>query len=259
MNDLESKKGFLSLLKEISVHTDVWEGWTILLTVLTIIASLVTIFGVFGIVMELRKNKVSVERQRLMVKDVVRHLFINAAIMEVVRMKMEGVWGEKHPQEGVFSRFCVLDTDLQLSQIKVNDSQYTKLHSLSLFLRNYNIMSQLLEKHFCDPQSDPGELQLSLDDLWKRTMRITDDFLELGEISYLKLGRNDVRKFIVDHYEEKRVNCKKTLPDIQLPKREGNSAYYDDTKKLDLSEIFDFCLLEKYDEIRILSYRSNQK
>ena len=129
------------LLRKISENTDAWgDGLSIMLTVLTILASIVTIISLFGVAMELWKRKVSTERQELIIKDLIRHLLVNAAIMEVIRMKMAGKWGKLHPLEGIFSRFCVLDSDLQLVQIRVKDSEYTKLHSLSLFLRNYNIM-----------------------------------------------------------------------------------------------------------------------
>lgn len=243
------------LLRKISENTDAWgDGLSIMLTVLTILASIVTIISLLGLALELWKRKVSTERQELIIKDLVRHLFVNAAIMEVVRMKMEGQWEKMHPLEGVFSRFCVLDSDLQLGQIRVKDKQYTKLHSLSLFLRNYNIMSQLAEKHFNDPKYDPKEKELELDDLLGRTVRITDEFLELGKIAKLNINNDSIREFITLHYNEKKAKRQKSLPDIRLSARTGNRAYYDD--KLNLSEIYDFCILDRYDDIRVIPFKA---
>ena len=254
---METEKDIsLLLLREISNNTDVWVGWSILLTILTILASVVTIIGVFKIVLDMQTSKVSKERQRLIVKDVVRHLFINAAIMEVVRMKMEDHWGKLHPQEGVFARFCVLDSDMQLSQIKVKDGEYTKLHSLSLFLRNYNIMAQLVEKHFGDSQYDTEELKLEIADLWERTKRISNDFIELGEKSTLKISKESIRKFIVDHYKEKELKREAPLPEIPIPERDGVRAYYDDANNLALSKTFDFCIRDKYDGIRVIPFQT---
>lgn len=251
----ETISQLLQKVNEISENTNAWGGWwTTPLTVLTIIASIATICGLFMIFKEMRIQKTSQERQELIVKDLVRHVLVNAAIMEVIRMKMVGKWGKVHPIEGVFSRFCVLDTDLQLSQIKVKDEQYTKLHSLSLFLRNYNIMSLLAEKHFNDPHFDPKEKELELDELWRRTVRITEEFLELGKVAKLKIDINYIRKFIIDHYNEKKAKRQKPLPDIELLPRTGDRAYYD--RKLNLSDIFDFCILDRYEDIRVIPFKN---
>ena len=65
------------LLRKISENTDAWgDGLSIMLTVLTIMASIVTIISLFGVAMELWKRKVSTERQELIIKDLVRHLFV---------------------------------------------------------------------------------------------------------------------------------------------------------------------------------------
>lgn len=74
------------------MHGGSW--WTTPLTVLTIIASIATICGLYMISKEMRVQKASQERQELIVKDLVRHVLVNAAIMEVIRMKMAGKMGE---------------------------------------------------------------------------------------------------------------------------------------------------------------------
>ena len=251
----ETISQLLQKVNEISENTNAWGGWwTTPLTVLTIIASIATICGLFMIFKEMRVQKASLDRQERIVKDLIRHVLVNAAIMEVIRMKMTGKCGKVHPIEGVFARFCVLETDLQLSQIRVKDNQYTKLHSLSLFLRNYNIMSQLAEKHFNDPHFDPKEKELELNELWRRTIRITEEFLELGKVARLKIDEESVQKFIIDHYNEKRDKRKKPLPDIELPPRTGDCAYYD--HKLNLSDIFDFCILDRYEDIRVIPFKN---
>ena len=244
------------LLQEISDNTDAWGSWwTTPLTILTIVASLATICGLFMIFKEMRKQKASVERQELIIKDLIRHLFVNAAIMEVIRIKMAGKWGKLHPLEGVFSRFCVLETDLQLGLIRVKDSQFTKLHSLCLLLRNYNIVAQLAEKHFNDPHYDSKEKELELDDLLIRTKKITKEFFELGETVNLKINKNSVREFIIEHYKEKKRNRIKPLPNIQLPIRTGDRAFYD--TDLNLGIIYDFCILDRYEYIKVIPFKKS--
>lgn len=238
------------LLQNISDHTDAWGGWmNTSLTILTILASVATISGLIMIYIELRRHKASLGRQELIVKDLIRHLFINAAIMEVIRMKMTGNWGKLHPTEGVFTRFCVLDSDLELSQIRVTDAQYIMLHRMSLFLRNYNIMSQLAEKHFNDPDFDPKEKELELDELWRRTVTITKEFIRLGVVTTLNITKESVREFVYEHYHEIDLS---SLPKMTLPERAGDRAYYD--TELDLSEVFDACIIDKYDNIRVIPF-----
>ena len=255
------------LLEQISQHTDAWNGWsTTPLTVLTMIASIVTILGLILIFYEYLKYRASKERQELIVKDLIRHLFINAAIMEVVRMKMAGNWEKMHPTEGVFSRFCVLDTDLQLDKIRVKDDSYTRLHSVSLTLRNYNIMSQLAEKHFNDPNFDPKEKERDLDELWTRTKRITEKLLDLGKYTKLRINKESVKQFVIDYYEEEKRKreedlsakeleelVKKELKIHPLP-RLGDRAFYD--KVFELSDIFDYCVKNRHHSIRVIPFTS---
>ena len=115
-------------------------------------------------------------------------------------------------------------------------------------------MSQLAEKHFNDPKYDPKEKELELDDLLGRTVRITDEFLELGKIAKLNINNDSIREFITLHYNEKKAKRQKSLPDIRLSARTGNRAYYDD--KLNLSEIYDFCILDRYDDIRVIPFKA---
>ena len=260
MNETEIKY----LLEQISNHTNVWDGWTLMLSVLTMLASLVTIIGLGKICIEYQKHKASKKRQELIVKDIDRHLFINAAIMEVVRMKMVGNWDKMHPTEGVFTRFCVLDTDLQLDKIRVKDKNYTRLHSASLTLRNYNIMSQVAEAHFNDPLFDPREKICDLDELWKRTKRVTEKLLALGNATKLKINRTSVQQFIINYYDELKKERAENWPKEKLEeriKREqeihpisryGVRTYFDCI--FDLRETFDFCVKTKYDEIQIIPF-----
>ena len=207
MNETEIIK---DLLEQISQHTDAWLDWrTVLLSLLTMVGSAATIAGVYIVYKEFWKYRASKKRQKMIVKDLIRHLFINAAILEVVRMKMAGNWEKMHPTEGVFSRFCVLDTDLQLDEIRVKDKNYTRLHSVSLTLRNYNIMSQLAEKHFNDPNFDPKEKERDLDELWTRTKRITEKLLDLGKYTKLRINKESVKQFVIDYYEEEKRKRKK--------------------------------------------------
>ena len=167
-------------------------------------------------------------------------------------MKMKDEWARLHPTEGVFLRFCVLNTDLQLDRIQVKDNNFTKLHSLGLFMRNYNIMSELAEKHFNDPTYDPKEKERELDDLWERTKRITESFIEFGEKTDFNINKDSILTFINEYYEEMKKKDKekgKVLPNIDIPKREGIRGFYDEV--FELKDILDYCIRNRYNSIRV--------
>lgn len=271
MNELDSLQNIkLDLItqkvNEISENTDAWGGsFSYFLTSLTVLASFATIIGLSGILYEYirdsKRRSISLKRQELIVLDLIRHIFINAAIMEVIRIKMAGNWRKRHPLEGTFSKFCVLDTDLQLDRIEIKDKLYTKLHSLSLFLRNYNILSNLAEKHFNDSNFDPKEKEKELDELWERTTKISKDLMSLCDETNLRITKQSVHDYIKDHYdkkEEERIKANKQLPDIDVPDRESKRDYFD--KTFNLAEIFDYCIRDKYEDVRVIPFiRENRK
>lgn len=243
----------INRINEISTNTDaLGSGFSIFLTVLSIVASIVTIIGLLSIVHQYRKQQITKKRQEYILLDLIRHFFINAAIMEVVRMKMKDKWDKFHPAEGVFSRFCVLNTDLQLDRIQVKDYNYTKLHSLALVMRNYNIMAELAEKHFNDPTYDPKEKERELDDLWERTQRITERFIEFGKETDFNINKGSILTFINEYYEEMKEKDRekgKELPNIDIPKREGIRGFYDEV--FELKDILDYCIRNRYNSIRV--------
>lgn len=229
---------------------------------ISFVASVVTIMGFYLIYKTIKDQKTSKERQRIIILDLFRHFFINAAIMEVIRMKMSDNWEKLYPQEGTFLKFCVLETDLQLDQIKVKDKDYTVLHSLSLYLRNYNIMAEVAEKHFNNPHFDSKEKENDLNDLWIRTKKISDNLKMIGNFTNLNIKKDDLKESIKKRVEEKMVGIKpkvdiKILRRDDIPKRVGLRDYYD--RLFEDSTIFDDCIIAKYNEIRMLSFASSKE
>ena len=257
---LQSQKldSLINQVQSISQHTDAWgDNLSYFLTSLTVLASLATIFGLSGLLYEFKKdskkNTISLKRQKLIVQDLIRHIFINAAIMEVVRIKMADNWGKLHPVEGTFSKFCVLDTDLQLDRIEIKDNLYTEQHNLSFLLRNYNIHSTLLEKHFNDPLYNSEEIKIELDELWDRTVTISKKFLELCENTNLEITTISVHDYIKKHYDKKQKERTKPLPIIDIPDRTGNRDYFD--IEFNLGERFDYCIRAKFDDVRVIPFQ----
>ena len=218
---------------EISHNTDAWDSFVSgSITLITLFAAIVTIAGLIMLIGEIRQRRFTKERQGLVIKDLIRHLFVNAAIMEALEIKSQGKWNEVRPVEGVFSRFCFLESDFLLADIRIADNQFLRLHSLSVFLRNYNIAAEIAERNFAKPSVPIEEKAALFEDLWGRTERIITELIELLEdlwgrteriiTELIELGatagllavtkknpnsaRQDVATFIKDYYKKEHEN-----------------------------------------------------
>ena len=243
---------------EISHNTDAWDSFVSgSITLITLFAAIVTIAGLVMLIGEIRRRRFTKERQGLVIKDLVRHLFINAAIMEALEIKSQGKWNEVRPVEGVFSRFCFLESDFLLADIRVADNQFLRLHSLSVFLRNYNIAAEIAERVFANPSVPVEEKQALMNDLWGRTKRIATELTELGAAAgLLKVtrgnsdsARQDVATFIKSYYS-KEHEC---IVSCSVPEREGVKSFFD-ASGFDLKEDFDKSVMRRLANIRVVSF-----
>lgn len=91
------------IVKEINQNTDSWHGMNILFTLISFIAALVTIMGLVMVVYAIVKNKCSNRCQQKIIEDLLRHFFINNAILETIRIRTKDD-PELRPIDGVFSR-----------------------------------------------------------------------------------------------------------------------------------------------------------
>lgn len=252
----EKIESLVNTTAEISNNTNAWgDTPSKLLTSLTILASVVTIVGIVGIVIEMRSKKLSRHRQELIIKDLVRHLFINTVLLEIVRNKIADKWDFLHPAEGVFSRFCVLDSDLKLDQINVRNNSYMELHSMSISLRNYNIAAMIAEKHLNDPTKSSAEKQYDLDVLWIRTQRLVDGFIELCEGTILNIDKERIGTMINSYYQKEKKRREKNgnpLPNFSISPREGCRSFFDE--KFSVADAFDFAIRNRYDDIVLFPF-----
>ena len=134
---MENADQILVVAKQISENTNAWSNWgSIVMTVISLVASVVTIAGIVMFYYEYKKNKISRSCQKKVVLDLVRHFFVNNVIVELIREKhAEG----KRPFDGVFLRFATLASDENLCKLSNSDKSFDEMHQLCLLLRNYNI------------------------------------------------------------------------------------------------------------------------
>ncbi len=127
-----------------------FDGWynkrSSIVSYLTIIASIVTIIGIISIFGSMRRNVISRSCQRRIIIDLIRHFFVNMAIVEAVIHQLKNK--KIKPAEGVFARLATLDTDMNLDRFVPNAENYETIHNLSLSMRNYNLYVNMVEEHF---------------------------------------------------------------------------------------------------------------
>lgn len=126
-----------------------FDGWynkrSSIVSYLTIIASIVTIIGIISIFGSMRRNVISRSCQRRIIIDLIRHFFVNMAIVEAVIHQLKNK--KIKPAEGVFARLATLDTDMNLDRFVPNAENYETIHNLSLSMRNYNLYVNMVEEH----------------------------------------------------------------------------------------------------------------
>lgn len=209
-------------VSQIYQNTGLWSGngqWVI--TIITILASIATILGSINILRIYREKKVNKDYWRKLIVDLIRHLFINNAIIETIRIKCEGKYNEKHPAEGVFQRFKTLDEDLQLGRFSYNARYYELIHKICIRIRNYNIAAMAAESHFANKDYPEAEKVLALYDIYKRSVDIAADLIELSNKLNCNLSSSVLNSYMTSKYgngyiskEEKRFDSNLVINEI---------------------------------------------
>ena len=244
-----SKEFADSLFKAVNVvsdHTNEFAGWSLVVTIITLLASLATIIGIAALIIAWRKRIVNRRCQKRIIMDMIRHMFTNNTISEVIRLKHPKT-GKAVLKEGVMERYCFLDSDIELANMNFTAKSYERLHSLRLRLKNYNSVVLVAEKHFTDPNCPIDIRMEDLDDIWERSARLTNGFLEYANKVGLHITKNDISTFIrVYHNEQDRIPAWKAAnqldEDVDLPNRDNTARAYYDKEPYNLQDIVDTCI-----------------
>lgn len=161
---------------EISSHTDgtFWHqgAWEVMFDSIAFVASLVAMLAVFTIIYEYRKIRHNQYCQVQVIEEIMRYLYVNDIIIEVLRLKMESRGWNGRPHQAVLRRFNFIDMDLSISNFAVTSKSYHLIHEFQLFLRNYNIMAEVATQHFDNIEEDKRVKVNDLFDLQDRSRRI---------------------------------------------------------------------------------------
>lgn len=170
---------------------------------------------------EKNTTRVSQEAQRMLLNELLRHLYRNYVITYTMRTKMIDIAYKGHPSEEHFEKLKIPMENIHLNAFYREDDKFRKMHVLYLNLRNYNEEIDVALKHICNPK------------LSKAVKEEDFDTLEF-KVSYLT-GR--IVKTINDIWGE-RAEFKEDMRNALLVSLEGQTNA---SKNIDVegSEIFE--------------------
>lgn len=234
---------------QISQNTDTWYNWlSSTISIASFVASVATIGGVLAIWWNWDKLMMTKNCQRAIILDLIRHMFINNAILEVVRCACEFHDYKCRPIEGVFARFATLESDTDLGRLSTNSKHYTQIHSVNSILRNYNIAVNIAEKHFADPNCPKEQKKDDIREIIFRSRRICQELITLGNDLGLKDSQALAIKHIRDYYSKKKTTPLSTNEKECILKRNSyqDHEYFD--KDLGLTDVFDLIIKKRFDD-----------
>lgn len=171
----------LQHLKEINSNTDGFSNlWSSLISIISIFASLVTIFGIISLRGEMRKKRANYEFRKRIILDLIRHMMVNNSILEVIRYKRE-IDKNFKPTEGILQRFATLESDIELGRFSMSADNYELIHNLSLKIRNYNSVVKNADKHIHNQDTPFDTISKELDDIFYRGVEISIKLLDIGD------------------------------------------------------------------------------
>lgn len=227
--------------------------------VISSVASIITIGGLAAILIHIYKASVNKDCQKKIIKDLIRHLFINTSILEAIRTCIRKQGYATAPSKGTFLKFKFLDEDLNLSRFSLTSSNFDEMHEVSLFMRNYNIASEVTEEAFADKESTPEMLEWYLDDLFKRAINTTMRLRTLSTRLGIHIPEREIVKMICNCYpiqQDTHIDSLVSLKELTSRNRFPEQAYYDN---LGLKEVFDNCILQRTKQFKMFPRYMNQE
>lgn len=180
----------VSQIKLICQHTDCSSGLPYWTSIMTILASAITIASIVLILIEFIRYRRKKRCNGLILQDFIRHLFVNIGIMDVIRIKMEengNTYDNCYPEEGVFKRMTFLTEDCNFAKYATKSKNYNKIHELELLMRNFNITAEVACTHFLSPAISAEAKKRDLNELTIRAVKLIEKFKNLTKILDIKL------------------------------------------------------------------------
>lgn len=176
-------------------------------------------------------ERIDKECQRLLLMDIIRHLYRNKVCTLAMQMKFEKN-PTQYPSEEHFLKLQLLPKDLYLEQFYKDPDKFDLLHELELLFRNYNTEIEVAMKHISDPDLDKATKVRDFG-----TLRFKPDYLSLEVLKVMNriwrtqgLSEKETEKEFILFSEEERnkremgTQNAKTLKTVICKKQLGNRS-----------------------------------
>ncbi len=241
-------------IDEISENTNIWGGFSGVVTFFAFVASLITIAGLILLIKALIEHNIDTNCRKKILLDLTRHIFTINSYAEAIRYNMATSGDGKVLREGILERFAFIDADLELSKLRFSDKSYEKLHSMQEKMRNFNSAVNIAERHFTD-SCCPNDIRVEdLDDICNRSIELSNDIILYSQKAEVNLTEDEIKKYIREYYlydsripkweKEGKINR-----NIKPLKRDSeNRSYYDSTFLL--TDIYDDCIRCRINKVK---------
>lgn len=157
-------------------NTDTWSNiWSTSISIISLIASIVTVIGFLSIYYELHKRKTSKQCRKVLIYDLIRHFFIVSAIVEALKILMKDEYGKKVPAESIFGRMPALNEDILFGNYYVDADHFDLIHRIGFGIRNFNSVSAATYRLLKDPNTATQIQDKEFDALLTRAERICNE------------------------------------------------------------------------------------
>lgn len=127
---------------------------------------------------EKNTTRVSQEAQRMLLNELLRHLYRNFVITYAMRTKMKEIEYKGYPSEEHFEKLKIPMENIHLDVFYGEDDKFRKMHVLYLNLRNYNEEIDVALKHIIDPKMSIAIKEDDFDTLEFKVSYLSDRIIE---------------------------------------------------------------------------------
>ena len=166
-----------------------------LIALISLALSFLTIVTLY---FEFRNDRLAAACQKLVFKDLIRHLYRNKICTLAMRVKYYDCKKKNndfigYPSEEHYRKLQLMPEDLHLESYNRNAKLYHKFHELDLLLRNYNTEIEVAEGHIKSPNIDDETKQRDFATLDFKTGYLT---VRIYEVLVQLLTKEDVKETI---------------------------------------------------------------
>lgn len=185
---------------------------------LSIIAAFGTILTAVAVRLEFRQRAISMEIQRRVLFDLIRHLYRNKVCVCASALKTENYGYDRYyPSEEHLLKLKVLPEDLRFDRFNNTPQYYDILHSLELKFRNYNTEIDVTLEHLKNSGISANIKSRDMSVLSNKSDYLTREIIQLLAITQERLKSSPDMSLLISRLIEYRLNLVSLKGKRQLP------------------------------------------